>query len=49
MNGDNTISDLDIMKLIPSIMNRLCNDYKIRSQNGQDTNFDIEEFRQNYV
>jgi hypothetical protein len=49
MNGDNTISDLDIMKLIPSIMNRLCNDYKLRSQNGQDTNFDIDEFRQRYV
>ncbi len=49
MNGGNTLSDLDIMKLIPSIMNRLCNDYRIRTQNGQDTNFDIEEFRQNYI
>jgi hypothetical protein len=37
------------MKPIPSIMNRLCNDYKLSSQNGQDTNFDIDEFRQSHV
>ena len=46
---DNNLSDIDIMKIIPNIMNKLCNDHRIRAQNDQDTSFDIEEFRQNYV
>jgi hypothetical protein len=49
MDSGNKLPDLDIMKLIPNIMNRLCNDYRIRAQNSQDIYFDIEEFRQNYV
>ncbi len=49
MDFGKKLSIIDIMKLFPNIMSSLCNEYRIRSQSGQDTNIEIEEFKQNYV